>query len=227
MRPDYGPAAQGFSLPPRQLRDHSFPGPGAVAWRDEPGSEDWSRAVADMQAQLSGAITIGLDAPAGAATESAISVSVTLQNEISGHRFPTGSNFFRQVWVSVRVLDADGRLVYRCDPLDVAGSRCGSSADSLYLSARLFDAADTPTFLPWQAVRLVNNALMPLERRTIDVEVRVAADARGPLRVEASIEFRTFPLDLLRELDLSSDHAVLFQLGAASAQIVLLPAGEP
>ena len=37
---------------------------------------------------------------------------VVLENTVRGHRFPTGSAFFRELWVRLRVSDAAGSVVF-------------------------------------------------------------------------------------------------------------------
>jgi hypothetical protein len=152
-----------------------------------------------------------------------VELQLILNNHVTGHRFPTGSAFFRQVWAALRVTDGGGTPLFVRDGLDEPDAGGVAADGSLFLSARLIDARNVPTQLPWRAVRVDNNALQPLESRTIDLAFDVPPSARGPLLVEARLHFRTFPAELLRELDLPSDLGRDFEISDSSQPIALTP----
>ena len=74
--------------------------------------------------------------------------------------------------------------------------------------------------------QVTHEVCAPLERRAIDVSLEVPAGVVGPLRVEASLVFQSFPSELLAELGLPEELASRLELSSASA-LVAVPEAPP
>jgi cytochrome c554/c'-like protein len=218
MPKGYGLAAQGFGLTERPVRRHSFLGPGALTPRSDRDTGDRSDLEAEVVAQMRQSISIELDTPEAALPNTEVSLHVAVQSHVPGHRFPTGSVFFRQLWLSVRALDAGERLIFETPDPTLEADDSAQSAQ-LLLSGALFDASDAPTLFPWQAKRMTNGALLPLERRQIEIAFVLPAEVQGPVHVQVQLQFRTFSEALLNELALAPELGSTLQLGEASADI--------
>jgi nitrate/TMAO reductase-like tetraheme cytochrome c subunit len=219
----YGESAPNYGLEPRPIRRHTFLGPGALMWLSELSEAEALEVRHEVEEQLAHSLHIELSVPAAALGSSRTTLRVLLENTVRGHRFPTGSAFFRELWVRLRVSDATGRLVFDSGDADIRGE---PEPSELWLSARLLDASGRPTLYPWLAADIENHSLAPLERRAIDVPLDVPADVVGPLRVDASLVFQSFPSELLAELGLPEELASRLELSSASA-LVAVPESPP
>lgn len=217
----YGESVANYGLEPRPIRRHTFLGPGALMWLSELSEPEAREVRHEVEEQLARSLRVELVVPAAALGASRATLRVLLQNTVRGHRFPTGSAFFRELWVRLRVSDATGFVVFDSGDASIRGE---AEPSALWLSARLLDASGQPTLYPWQAVDLESHSLGPLERRAIDVPVEVPAGVVGPLRVEASLIFQSFPSELLAELGLPEELASRMELSSASA-LVAVPEG--
>jgi hypothetical protein len=101
------PLEQDAEAPPRTLRSHRFV---AVDYPiDNPAVRDATRA--EREALLSRAGTLSLDAAKLKVTGSNVAFEVSLQNSGTGHNFPGGFAFVRQMWLEVTLLDGQNKVV--------------------------------------------------------------------------------------------------------------------
>jgi hypothetical protein len=222
MSPAYGRSAERFGLDERPVRSHTFRGPGALSsLGDRPEAQ--AREIAfEVARQLSDAVSVELVAPAAALSGTQFALRVVIRSNVSGHRFPTGSSFFRELWLELQVRDSRGLLVYASG---TASAREASPLHDLWLSARLLDDTGAPTLWPWRAASLENHALDPLEERRVDLNIDVPSSAVGPLRAEAKLLFQSFPSPLLEDLGLDPELARRLEIATATA-LIALPSGS-
>lgn len=209
-----GRAAEGFDLPERPVRRHAFLGLGSLTAAVADGSGEVETIRNDLQQLLEQSVSLSVDSDVFAARGEA-RVYVRVQSHVEGHRFPTGSNFFRQLWLRTRISDASGKLLYDSR---TAPSEAGKDATPFLLSARLLDENGEVTQLPWRAAQLENRALGLGETRLIAVPFALDTSAVGPLSIEAWLELRSFPEELLEQLQLSPDLAPHFELGRTASR---------
>jgi hypothetical protein len=209
----YGQAAQDFGLRERPLRRHLFLGPGMLTRATESESLVAQTLAAQAAEQLGRSVALELQetGPSCVGTDGRIGVLVS--NLVAGHRLPTGSAFFRELRLHLRVRDGNGRVIHDSGLGDAAPS------EPEPISARLFDAHGERTLLPWQAVRVENFALEPLEQRGLELTFALPGGLQGPLLAEVSLTFQTFPVRLLQELQLDPDLAVSVVLASRTARI--------
>lgn len=219
----YGETVPNYGLEPRPIRRHTFLGPGALMWLSDLPEDEVREVRHEVAQQLERSLDIAVVTPAAALGGSRTTLRVVLQNTVRGHRFPTGSAFFRELWLRLRVTDASGLTLFDSGDADIHGEPVASA---LWLSARLLDADGRPTLYPWRAASIESHALEPLERRAIDVPIDVPAGVVGPLQVEASLVFQSFPSALLGELGLPAALASRLDLGRATQQIAV-PSSPP
>jgi hypothetical protein len=96
---------------------------------------------------------------------------------------PTGSAFFRQLYLALRITDAAGRVLH--DTSDPA-----PASPPEWLRTRLLDARGELTLFPWRAARVENLTLAPLEQRVIQITFALPAAPQGPLTFLVSLNFR-------------------------------------
>jgi hypothetical protein len=202
-----GRAAEGFGLPERPVRQHSFLGLGALTAATGSHATEADATAGEVREVLEKSVAVSIDSDVFSARGRA-RVYVVVHNRVEGHRFPTGSAFFRQLWLRVRIRDAQGAVLY-----DTQAQPNGPEPmASLLISARLLDAAGKVTQFPWQAARLDNNSLQSGEDRLIAIRFDLAESRKDPVSVEASLELRSFPEALLEELGLAPELAPVFEV---------------
>jgi hypothetical protein len=176
--------------------------------------------LTDVQTQLGHAVSLGVRALAPSAGDGRRSLEITLENNVAGHRFPTGSPFFRRVWLQVAVDDAAGTRVFEIRDSDPMADPLAPEQRALLLSARLLDDAGAPTPFPWRAASLDNEAALgPREIRSIVVPLDLPPSARGPLTAQVSLRFQAFSDALLGELELDPDTSVAMEIASASCPV--------
>jgi hypothetical protein len=139
--------------------------------------------------------------------EGRFALEVSLRSLVDGHRFPTGSIFFRQLWLAVSVRDDQGVLVFESGLLDPHGDLYdifqpeASTMDPQLkvFGGYLIDVDGEPTRLPWRAVRLDSNALEPRETR--ELSYQFTSSNRGRLHAQVVLRFREFAPSLMHEID--------------------------
>jgi len=209
-----GRSAEGFGLPERPVRQHAFLGIGALAAATASHASEADAIGREVRELLGRSVAVSIESDVFSARGRA-RLYVVVHNRVEGHRFPTGSAFFRQLWLRVRVRDAQGTLLF--DSQARARNNASTPTPSLLLSARLFDDAGQVTQLPWHAARVENNSLQAGEERLIPIAFELDASNEGPLWVEASLELRSFPEDLLEELGLARELATVFEVSAVTS----------
>ena len=231
-----GQAAAVDGVPEREgLHRHRFIGvevPLLPAVTDDPQLR--AELEAETDELLRSAAAVHLQVPSSHPPGNQLDVVVTIENLIDAHAFPTGSTFLRQVWLELRVTDDAGVLLYQTGHLDDnddlrdvwSTGAPHSDPDLIVLSSGLVDARGQPTVFSWLAAEHLSPALSPLHERTDTLFVPVPDDAVGPLRVDATLWFRSYPpflLDLLGLRDRLDDVAQPREVAAVGAVIELTP----
>lgn len=186
---------------------------------------------AEVEALLADSATLALELPAAVAPGRLLDVELTIENRISGHAFPTGSTFMRQVWVELRVSDGHGRPIYASGTLDERGDlrdmwstvAPSSDPDLIVLHSGFRDHHGEPELFSWRAREHEHNALAPLEARSIVRRVAIPASVEGPVAITATLHFRSFAPFLLRRLGLDDlvELAVVRDVASASGSVAI------
>jgi len=156
------------------------------------------RHAAEAVKRLQTAATVAVAAPAKAAPGAKVAVEVRVTNRAAGHAIPTSITELRQVWIDLRVTDAAGREVFRSGAIDDTG-RVDRTA-VMYHSI-LVDEKGEVTYLPWRAVKMVHEKLIPPKETARErYEIVLPADAKAPFGVSATLRYRSAPQDVLDQL---------------------------
>jgi tetratricopeptide (TPR) repeat protein len=115
-----------------------------------------------------------------------------------GHTFTQGTADSNQVWVELRVTDAQGRLLARSGGLDKEGTvDPWSHFINAYVLDRDGNRVDRRNAQDIFTV-LYNHQIPPGAADVVHYALRVPEDARGPLTVEAEVKYRKFDTRYLR-----------------------------
>lgn len=181
---------------PQRPDTHAHTFVGASTARELNGSGALHAAEAGQRLKTAAKLAIRL--PARTKAGGAAQVCVDVTNLAAGHAIPSSVTELRQVWIEVQVHDATGHELWRS-----GGLRANGSVDP---SATMFhsvlgDAEGRVTYLPWKAVRMLSEKLLPpRETVTTTYAVPVPAGVRGPLAIRATLRYRSAPQEVMDEL---------------------------
>ncbi|HTM23355.1 MAG TPA: cytochrome c family protein [Kofleriaceae bacterium] len=147
------PAAAVAGAPVRRVHDHSMPGVD-VALTPWPEMEAQRAAVAR---DLDDAISTRLCVVPG---DAGLDVSVTLDNLLVGHKWPSGVTHARRAWVELAAWQ-DGRdqPVYASGLPAEGEAVIGSDPDLWLLATHFLDADGAPVPVPWRAAEVTGELL--------------------------------------------------------------------
>ena len=147
---------------------------------------------AEMAEQrLKTATRIELKAPAKAAAGKEIELEVLVHNVAAGHNIPTGVTELREMWVGLRILDENGKVLFRNDGLDEQGEiRQGV----IRFGAIAKDKSGKATYKPWEMTGFLWKKTVPPKSFTQDsVTVKLPEGVSGKVNVEATLLYRSAP----------------------------------
>lgn len=169
-----------------------------------------------------------IDAALSSSEDEGCQLTVNITNLVDGHRFPTGSIFFRQTWLAVEVHDANGKLIFESGQLDDQHDlhdKHDPDADVLdpqlaVLHGYLRDENDHVTLFPWRSTRVDSHALQIGEVRAVVYQLPETS-AVLPLRASVTLRFRPFSPRLLRTIGEDSQIETLHVTDVAHARATL------
>ena len=126
------------------------------------------------------------------------SVGVTVTNVGAGHNLPTSLTEVRQMWIEVVITDANGATVYHSGSMDDEGT---IDPKAKMFNARAVDANGQHTYKPWEINRFeYNYTIPPKGSSTTDYTFLVPVGVKGPLKVRATLRYRSYPQSLANQL---------------------------
>lgn len=165
------PLEQDAEAPPRTLRSHRFV---AVDYPlDNPVIRDESRA--EREALLSRAGTLSLDESKLKVTGTSVAFEVSLQNTGTGHNFPGGFAFVRQMWMEVTLLDAQNRVV-------TSSGRLLRPSDDL-CDGSIIDDQDNPMREHVVGCTATDRQLVSFQQMLVD-KIELLRDAAGTVQLD-------------------------------------------
>ncbi len=169
----------------RDIGRHFFVGGNANADRLAGGKVH----AAMAEGMLKAAARLEIKAPAEAVPGDKLPLEAAVHNVAAGHNLPTGATELRQMWVEVKVTDAQGKVLAQGGVLDDKGEL---PADVTPFGAVAVDAAGKPTLKPWEMTRLtVKNTIPPKGSAKVPLAPTLPADATGPVTVTARLLYRS------------------------------------
>ncbi|HEV2426378.1 MAG TPA: multiheme c-type cytochrome [Terriglobia bacterium] len=181
-------------------------------------------------------LALDIQAPPVARPGVPVAVKVVLTNKKVGHGFPTGPLNIGRAWIELKVLAADGRLIFHSGDLD-AQNHVETGSYILRPLAITTDGREIMMPDLWHpAGPQFRPAVLPGQSEEFDYQVEVPGNVRGPLSVAARLRYRkanqffmdsVYP-DARREApitDISSGRLRL-EINAARARTPSVPAGN-
>lgn len=188
-----GIAAEGMDPRP-DVHAHRFVGANTNA--DDTGISPGH--AAEALARLKGAATIALRLPEKAAPGKPLQVVVEVTNISAGHSIPTSITELRQVWIDLRVTTESDETLYRSGAVDEQGR---VDPEAVMYHSILADKNGRVTYRPWEAEKMVLEKLIPPKgTMTESYAIPLPAGVKGPLRITATLRYRSAPQDVMDEM---------------------------
>jgi hypothetical protein len=136
--------------------------------------------------------------PRDAAPGRSAELTVVVANGGAGHSIPSSITELRQVWVDLKVTDAKGLTILRSGEVDDTGKVDPQAA---MFNAVLGDKNGEVTYLPWRAEKVLSERLIHAGgREDVRYTLAIPDQAEFPLRVEAMLQYRSAPQNVLDDL---------------------------
>lgn len=209
-----------------ELRRHNFPG----VTLPPPGFPNRGYQEEEIRKFLRTAARISVRHPEVAKAGGALTLTVGVKNSGTGHNLPAAS--FRQMWIEVTALDAQGNVFFRSGHLDAKGhlmdhhSELRPGADVHLVQFADYHIDQDGKEVPhWRATGLKVASLRPLEvrRATYPIPVPVALDG-SRLKTRVRLLFRSFASYKLRGIGLEGmvKELPVFEIDSYSASLPVL-----
>ena len=193
------------------LHRHFFPGIDE-ALIDFPGKNEQRQAIEDL---LQTAAEINFfDTPPDTITAGIVWDAKLIVSNNTGHNFPSGTTFPRQLWIELiatignDTLLTSGWLDANGDLLDFYTDPSGEQDPQLRIfNTILYDAQGDSGLLAVSVENMVamTDRTLPVSgSRTINYSINIPVGIEGELLFSAKLRFRSFPPFYLRHLDLES-----------------------
>ena len=180
----------------------------------------------------SGKISVSIDKVLSADHEVAFVVSVS--NEKTGHKMPSGSADLRLLWLEVAVMTEDRSVSVPADTrgdtgrYDIAGSSVFDGdllGDDIPAGSRIYravflDAKGKQTLSSYDAVKITfDNRLNAAEVREETYKITVPSDVREKITVQARLKYLPYPASFTRKFGL--EKAEPFEV-ASTRKVIML-----
>jgi hypothetical protein len=148
--------------------------------------------------RLEKAATLSLDAPEIAQRGENVSLTISITNSGAGHKIPTGVSEIRQMWLAVNVKDRNGKELYNTGEIDDDGTVV--NATKMY-NTILGDSQGQSTLSFWLAESILeDNRIPPKGTVTEKHSFEIPVDVAYPLKVEATLKYRSAPQETINYL---------------------------
>jgi hypothetical protein len=149
-----------------------------------------------------------------------VRIRLRVKNTGAGHKLPTGFPEGREVWVDFKVVDADGREVYRLGAIRDGHTEKGTASYRAVLGNSKGEVVDINI---WEADRLLSDTrILPDGHADAEYVFTVDEQVRGPLSIRADLNYWALPQyvadELLGKNELKVD---IVQMGSVSKEIPL------
>jgi hypothetical protein len=153
-----------------------------------------------------------VNAPAQVSANDDFTVSVTINNDQTGHDIPSGNIFDRQMWVEITVKDAaSGTLYFESGLLDnngdlknhhsefVANGTIAEDTSLALFSGTGYDSHGDETLFFWETETAQRNTIPAFQSHTSEYHVK-APTTGATLEMAVRLRFRSFPPYLFRAI---------------------------
>lgn len=185
---------------------------------------------------LKNSITMTVNLPAAIAANDNLEISVTINNDKTGHNIPTGNIFERQMWLEVIVKDpVTDSILYVSGNLDdnkdllnhhsefVANGSVPEDVDLTIYNGTAYNMGEETLFF-WEADSVINNSIPPFESRSTNYNI-AGPFYSSSIEIGVRLRFRSFPPYLFRAIDQDGliSNLEIFDMDDFSQTIMVTP----
>ncbi|MDD9944697.1 MAG: multiheme c-type cytochrome [Myxococcales bacterium] len=170
-------AAEVDGAPMRRIHDHRMPGVDVALQDDWPDQEAQRAAIQrDLDPSITAQLCVTPD----------FQISITVENLIVGHAWPSGVTHARRAWVEVVAYDGDEQVFASGQVSEKEAVFEFGGPDLWSFGTEIFDDAGDPVHFSWQATDITSNLLPP---------TMVDPDGPSPIHTRTRIYRTGVPFD--------------------------------
>jgi hypothetical protein len=154
--------------------------------------------AARAEEMLRSAATVKITAPASLSRTQPNSIRVRVTNVGAGHKLPTGFPEGREMWLDFKVLDAQGKVLYRSGAVRDGHTEKGTKSFKVILGDAKGNVVDV-NILDADRI-LVDTRIEPHGYRDVEYNFEIPAGTEGPIRLAADLNYWSFSQELLDHL---------------------------
>ncbi|WP_157197344.1 multiheme c-type cytochrome [Methanohalobium evestigatum] len=156
--------------------------------------------------RLGKATTMELKSPVNASKNETVNVEVAITNSGAGHKIPTGVSEIRQMWTRISVTDGNGNRIYHTGLMDKQGNiESGTHIFNMVLG----NSKGKQTLKFWNAETILSDDRIPPEETVVQKHnFSIPADVEYPITVNAKLQYRSAPQDVIDRLFGRGTHKV-------------------
>ncbi|WP_406660080.1 multiheme c-type cytochrome [Methanolobus sp. ZRKC3] len=168
--------------------------------------------------RLQKAASLEIEVPDTAVAGEEVKVEVHITNSGAGHNIPTGVSEIRQIWLELKVTDSTEKEIYLTGNLDSSGN---IAERTMVYNNVLGDEQGNETISFWLADRVLSdNRIGPKETVTEEYIFTLPENVNYPVLVEATLNYRSAPQELIDHLFEEGVHEVpVIDMAQASGNI--------
>lgn len=172
---------------PRTIHPHFFVGGNANVDRLAGGKMH----AAMAEKRLKTAAHIELKTSPKATAGKPLPLEIVIHNDSAGHNLPTGVTELRQIWVDLRIVDENGKTLFRSGKLDEKGDL---SPGTIWFGAVAVDGSGQKTVKLWEMAQLTRKrAIPPKGAARATLSPSLPAGVSGEITIEAKLLYRSVP----------------------------------
>jgi len=125
-------------------------------------------------------------------------IKVKVINSGAGHYLPTGVTEIREMWLTLKVKDASGKIIFSSGDLDKEGNL---DKDAVLYNTQLGDKEGKPTINVALADRVLHDYRIPPKGHRIEnFSFDIPPGAKSPLEIETTLKYRSISPALAKKL---------------------------
>lgn len=156
--------------------------------------------------RLKKAATMDVKSPVNASKNESVSVEISVTNSGAGHKIPSGVSEIRQMWMMVSVTDDNGKHIYQSGSIN---NQDDIESGTHVFNTVLGDGDGNPTMKFWNAESILSDdRISPKETVVQKHNFSIPADTEYPVYVNAKLQYRSAPQDVIDDLFGKDTHEV-------------------
>lgn len=139
-----------------------------------------------------------VDLPSAVTPGTTFNLGIKVTNSGAGHKLPTGFPEGREVWLDLKVTDADGKQVYRLGAIKDGKTEPGTKNFMVHMGDKDGNKVEVEV---WRVTHIMSdNRILPKGHAIVDYQVALPKAVKGPLTIDAQLKYWPFSQAFADEL---------------------------